>query len=245
LSNNILNRRDNVQFASQSETNYNVSGFVLKAGIQYHKVLKNRDKVELNFGATVSLKSNFTNRGDELLFSLLSNSDGIIVSRDTVLNVPFRGEIKNPLKADIGIGLGKPNNWNISLEYAYQDAFKFIGSNLANNAVVNYQSANRISIGGYYLPNFNSVTSYWDRVVYRAGIKYKKTGLVINNQEIKDYGISFGVGMPLGKELSTLNLGFDVGKRGTVKGGLIKENYFNFRLGFTLLDKWFVKRKIL
>lgn len=245
LSNNILNRRENVQFASQNETNFNVSGFVLKAGVQYHRPLKKNKEIEFQFGATVSLNSNLTNRGDELLYSLVNNTVGAIVSRDTILNQPFNGEIKNPFKSTIGIGIGKHYNWNMSIEYAYQGAFSFNGGPLDDNSIVQYKSANRISIGGYYLPNFNSITSYWDRVTYRGGIKYKQAGLVVNNEEIKEYGISFGVGMPLGKELSTLNLGVELGKRGTINKGLIKENFFNLRVGFTLNDKWFVKRKIL
>ncbi len=245
LSNNILNRRDNVQFATQSETNSNISGFVLKAGFQYHKPLKNKKDIELEFGATVSLNSNLTNRGEELLFSLVNNAEGNVLPRDTILNQPFNGSIKMPLKSTIGIGIGKHYNWNMSLEFGYQGAFNFKGGPLDANSIVNYKNTRRISLGGYYLPNRNSVTSYWDRVTYRGGIKYKQSGLVVNNQDVNEYGISFGVGMPLGRELSIFNLGLELGKRGTINAGLIKENYLNIRIGLTLNDKWFLKRKIL
>jgi hypothetical protein len=245
LSNNILNRREGVQFASQSETNFNVSGFVLKAGVQYHKLLKKKEDIELELGATFSLNSNMINRGNELLFSLINNPEGVVIPRDTILNSAFRGTVENPFKSVFGIGIGKHYTWNMSLEYAYQGAFSYNGGPLDGSSIINYKSANRISVGGYYLPNFNSVTSYWDRVTYRGGFKYKQTGLVVNNRDINEYGISFGVGMPLGKDLSTFNIGVEIGKRGTIKSGLIKENYFNFRIGLTLNDKWFLKRKIL
>jgi len=244
ISNNILNRRDNVQFASQYETNSNVSGFNLKLGFQYHAPMKNKKDVELHLGATVSLSSNYKNRGNELLFSLINNPVGAIISRDTIFNKAFNGSVKNPLKSTLGIGIGKNYNWNLSLEYAHAGAFSFKGGALSNNNV-GYKSANRFSLGGYYLPNFNSVTSYWDRVTYRGGIKYKQSGLMVNNNSINEFGISFGVGMPMGKELSTFNVGFEIGKRGTISNGLVKENYFNFRIGLTLNDKWFNKRKIL
>jgi len=245
ISNNILNRRNDVQFASRHEVNSNVSGFNLKIGIQYHKPIKSKKDVELQLGAAVRLSSNFKNRGNELLFSLINNPIGAIISRDTVSNKSFNGIIKNPFKSTFGIGIGKSYNWNLSLEYAYQGAFSFKGGGLGNNKNVNYKSASRISLGGYYEPNVNSVTSYWDRVIYRGGIKYKQTGLMVNNENINEFGISFGVGMPLGKELSTFNLGFEIGKRGTTTNGLVKEKFFNFRVGFTLNDKWFRKRKIL
>jgi len=245
IGNKILNRRNDVQFATQHETNSNVSGFSLKIGFQYHKPINSKKNVTLQLGATARLSSDFKNRGDELLFSLINNPTGNIISRDTVSNISFNGHIKNPFKSTFGVGIGKEYNWNLSFEYAYQGAFNFEGGVLGNNNNVGYKSANRFSFGGFYLPNINSITNYWDRVTYRAGIKYKQSGLIVNNYNINEFGISFGVGMPMGKELSNFNLGFELGKRGTITNGLVKENYFNFRVGLTLNDKWFRKRKIL
>jgi hypothetical protein len=31
-----------------------------------------------------------------------------------------------------------------------------------------------VSLGGYFIPNYNSFTSYAKRIVYRAGLKYEK-----------------------------------------------------------------------
>ncbi|MCF6214030.1 MAG: hypothetical protein L3J45_08405 [Flavobacteriaceae bacterium] len=244
ISNNILNRRDGIQFATQSEINSNVSGFKLSTGIQYHAPINKEKKLNLDLGIVVGISSNLKTRGDELLYSLINNSSGVIIAKDTILNRNFKGTIKNPLNSTFGIGIGKAYNWKVSLEYAYQGAFSFNGSPLDGNTIVNYKSANRISLGGYYLPKFNSITSYWDKVIYRGGLKYKQSGLVVNNTDINEFGISFGVGLPVSKELSTFNLGFELGKRGTVKNSLVKENYFNFRIGLTLNDKWFQKRKI-
>ncbi|MGY8910077.1 MAG: hypothetical protein ACKVIG_09490, partial [Flavobacteriales bacterium] len=114
-----------------------------------------------------------------------------------------------------------------------------------------YGNSNRISLGGFYLPKINSISSYWERITYRAGVRYENTGLLVdgsgntsNFTEINDFGISFGLGLPL-KRLSTVNMGFEFGKRGTIENNLIQENYFNFRLSLSLTDtNWFVKRKI-
>ena len=56
--------------------------------------------------------------------------------------------------------------------------------------------------------------------------------------------MSFGVSLPIGLRLSNVNLGFELGKRGTTDNNLIKENYYNFRLSLSLNDKWFRKQKI-
>lgn len=245
VSNNILNSRKDVFFASQHEINSNVSGFNFKVGTQYHKPLNNYKDLELMLGATFELSSNYHNRGNELLFSLLNNAEGAIIPNDTIANNSFVGKINNPFKSTVGIGVGKPYQWSLTLEYAYKGALSFSGVSLNGSDNINYKSANRFSLGGYYTPNYNSVVNYWDRVTYRAGLKYNQSGFTVNSTDINEFGISFGVGMPIGKELSTFNFGLELGKRGTITNGLIKENYTNFRIGLTLNDKWFSKRKIL
>ena len=80
-------------------------------------------------------------------------------------------------------------------------------------------------------------------MTYRAGIRYEDTGIMIRNESINDFGISFGLGLPVGRSLSNLNVGFEFGKRGTTDSGLIKENYANFHISLSLNDKWFIKRK--
>ena len=97
-------------------------------------------------------------------------------------------------------------------------------------------------MGGFYIPKYDSYTSFLSRVVYRAGFRYENTGLILNNKSINDYGMTFGLGLPVG--VSNVNIGFEFGKKGTTSNGLIEENYFNLSVGLSLNDIWFVKRKI-
>jgi hypothetical protein len=50
----------------------------------------------------------------------------------------------------------------------------------------------KYSLGGILL-NYNSFSSYAKRIVYRAGLKYDKTGLIVNS-EFNDVGITLGLG---------------------------------------------------
>ena len=61
---------------------------------------------------------------------------------------------------------------------------------------------------------------------------------------IDDFGISFGIGLPVTKQLTNLNVGFEFGKRGKTDKGLVQEKYLNVRLSLSLNDKWFKKREI-
>ena len=80
-------------------------------------------------------------------------------------------------------------------------------------------------------------------MVYRAGIHFENTGLKINNESINEFGISFGVGLPVGSFFSNANLGIEVGQRGTTNQNLVKENFINLQISLSLNDRWFVKRK--
>jgi len=242
ITNAILNRRDSVQLASQYETVSNVKGFNLKAGFQYKTPINK--KIDLNLGGVFTLSNTLSNNGREYLYSLVNNNLGAVLPRDTIVNRDFKSTIANPVKSVIGVSVGEKYKWSAGIEYGFQNALDFKGSVFDRSSTVSYEKSNRIYIGGFYLPDFNSITSYWKRVTYSAGIKYMQTGLRVNNTSVNDYGISFGVALPMGKKLSLLNLGFDLGRRGTTNNGLVKEKYANFRVGLTLNDKWFNKRKI-
>ena len=242
IENTLLNRRDGVQFATMHKTDTDITGTTAKIGVQYFT--KITDKLVLKTGAVVHLSNKLSAEGNELLFSLVNTGGGVVSARDTVVNKSFESTIKRPNITVISSGVGEENKWYAGIEYSFRDALDFSNDVLNQNTVISYGKSNRLSFGGFYTPKYNSVTSYWQRVTYRGGVKFKQTGLVVNNTQVNDFGISFGVGLPIGQQLSNLNLGFELGKRGEINNELVKENYINFRLSLTLNDKWFKKRKI-
>ena len=84
---------------------------------------------------------------------------------------------------------------------------------------------------------------YFKRITYRGGLRYENTGLIIENQSIKDFAGNIGLGLPLSGTFSNINIGLEIGKRGTKYAGLIEENYINISVGLSFSEKWFVKRK--
>lgn len=147
-----------------------------------------------------------------------------------------------PSKITFGLGLGQARKWMLGTEIALRDAGQ-LTNNYNNVEGATFDNYSRYSLGGYYIPNFNSFTSYLERIVYRAGIRYEKTGLVIRNQHIDDKSFTLGFGLPSLGSFSNFNIGLEYGIKGTKAAGLIKENYFNASVSFSLNDKWFVKRK--
>ncbi|MCF6350926.1 MAG: hypothetical protein L3J23_07860 [Flavobacteriaceae bacterium] len=237
----ILNRRANVYLASMYETISNISGFSLKAGIQND--IKVNDKLNVKTGITLHIENDLKTRGSRRLYSLLNVIDpNLIIERDVVLNESFNSEINSPLKTIISAGIGT-NRWFTGFEYSFQNPILF-KNEVLQSPNVEFTASSRMSLGGFYTPRIESLTNYFQRITYRAGFYSKQLGLKINNTEIKDFGMSFGLTLPSKRKFSNINLGIDIGQRGEKRNNLIKENYINFRLNLSFTDKWFKKRKL-
>jgi hypothetical protein len=151
-------------------------------------------------------------------------------------------KLELPSKLTLGLGFGESKKWLVGAEMAMREAGS-LANNYNNVTGVEFKKYNRYSLGGYYIPDYKSFNSYAKRIVYRAGFRFEKTGLIINNQDIDDKAATLGFGLPAIGSFSNFNIGLEYGVRGTTAGGLVQENYFNASVSFSLNDKWFVKRK--
>lgn len=148
-----------------------------------------------------------------------------------------------------GLSVGQDKKWMLGAQFT-----AIASGNFRNDFIqlenVSYENSSRLSIGGFYLPNYSSITSYWKRIVFRAGFRQETTGIMINNTSLEETGISFGASLPLGgfytatnvSGFSSLNVGLEIGKRGVSTGSLVEENYWTLRVGFSLNDLWFIKK---
>ncbi|MFT5761654.1 MAG: hypothetical protein ACI8WA_000771 [Polaribacter sp.] len=245
--NNILSQRLNAQLGTKNNEETTIRGTGIKLGMHYKKELNN--SLMFNFGASFKLENSLKTSGTENLYSLKIASSTIEIPKDTLYSVSINGKIINPMKTGLGAGFGKDNKWFAGVEYEFQGALNLQGSILTNSSY-KYNNSSRVSIGGFYLPKINSISSYWKRITYRAGMRFENTGLLVNGTstagnftEIKDFGMSFGLGLPL-KGLSNLNLAVEYGQKGSTINNLIQENYFNFKLSLSLNDIWFSQKRI-
>jgi hypothetical protein len=115
-----------------------------------------------------------------------------------------------------------------------------------SGANAGFQDSKTLNVGGQFTPNINALHNYFARTDYRLGFIYDQTYLNLNNTNIKRYAVTVGLGLPLApNNLSFYKVNFsaEIGQRGTLTNGLVKENYVNLHLGFTLNDKWFQRYK--
>ncbi len=232
--------KEGVQDFSREKNISQINGYGFDFGVQMQTVIKNKIiwTNSLSFQPEIKLTSknsrniaviNYGSGGAELVYD----------SRDVFID---NTKMNIPTKINIGTGFGKAAKWFVGLEYSYQENSK-LKNRFDVSANTNYENSSIFALGGYYIPKYNSFTNYWNRVTYRAGFKHGNTGIILNNQSIKDYGIDFGMGLPVGGSISNINIGFELRKRGTTAANLIQENYFNVYIGLSFNDKWFNKRK--
>ncbi|QBZ97484.1 hypothetical protein [Flavobacterium sangjuense] len=151
-------------------------------------------------------------------------------------------KIKLPAKLTFGSGFGEVKKWLVGAEIT------LLNNSVMSNRFTDIQGATfensvRYTLGGFFIPNYNSYSNYYKRIVYRGGLRYENTGLVIQNKSMNDFAANIGLGMPLSGTFTNINIGLEIGKRGTKYYNLVEENYINISVGLSLSDKWFVKRK--
>lgn len=198
----------------------------------------------LTVGATVENRPKFTAFNSDISFKslvLYDQSGNAYGDNDTI---SYRSEVKDkiqmPLSTGIGFSFVKLNKLEINADYYFQQWSKatFFGEPyhfLTDRSV--------ISIGGEYIPDKFSIRSYTSRIAYRGGLQYENSYLIIGNQQVNDFGISFGVGLPVYRSNSTVNVSAELGRRGSTKDNMVRENYMKLNLSVNLYDFWFVKRR--
>ena len=240
IQSNSLEYIEESAIASRELNVANLSGMNLNIGMMYKAKFTDKLSVfsSLYYTPTSTLKAENTRS----IAAVNYNSIFDLAVVDATDEITTKTDLKLPQKWTFGAGVGDSKKWLLGGEVSFQDV-----GELANdyNTIddVTYGKSERYSIGGYYTPNSNPFSSYVQRITYRGGFKYEKTGLIVNSTSINDKALTFGMGLPITGSLSNLNVGLEYGQKGTTSHNLVQENYFSFSLSFTLNDKWFVKRK--
>ena len=148
-----------------------------------------------------------------------------------------------PAKIGVGLAFGIPGKLTVTGDYIQQDWKSVDNSSLLPEGPYDLSTATSLRAGIEYTPDFEAFRGYYNLMSYRLGGFMNESYVKINDYQLNDYGITFGVGLPLGRTKSSLNIAFTYGSRGTTGKNLIKENYGILTFNVTLHDLWFFKRK--
>ena len=96
-----------------------------------------------------------------------------------------------------------------------------------------YYQAIKYRFGGYYSDSYIKNFEYYSDLT-----SANKIG------NIRNVGLTFGIGLPLRGQRSEMNLSFEAGKLLLPSASMIHENYYKLSLGITFNETWFFKRKL-
>lgn len=258
----VLTLTDNGgSLSARRNTNLRVSDLIVTLGAQYRicfscpdslvldkeqlKIEQNKSHVYLTLGAYGGTPSNLSSSVSSTFDRFYINGTNV-VTVDTINNTD-ESKVKLNMPAQFGLGatIGDDRRWNVGLDVKYTFWDGFTGLTSGEPLVNSF----RIGGGLELCPNDRG-KGFVRRTQYRVGGYFDSGYLDINNKAISEYGMTFGLGIPLkplGKGYEKLNLGFTAGSRGTTSNGLLQETFISVSIGILLnsstYDNWFQKRK--
>ena len=235
-----------LDYQAREQNRSDLSGVNFNFGLTFRRGIT--ENLELHASLAHSPDYNLSSRNSRTFASVVINPNTQIEFPVNEINVDLESlgldktDLSMPSVTSFGLGISKPKKWFIGAEYTSITSSVF-SNDLISIENSEFEDSSKISFGGFYIPDYASFSKFWNRVVYRAGFYSEKTGLVINNESINEFGISFGLGIPAGGLFSNVNTTVEFGKRGTTNEDLVEENFVNFQLSLSLNDRWFIKRK--
>jgi len=228
-----------------------INDFYMDFGIQYRHQLKERHNVVI--GAIYHPKTGMKGK----VKSLVAAGNGVdadgtmVIVADTIRYTETKlrdNALEIPEKIGFGLAYNIDDLLTVTADYTLAKWSESDFPNLSNAASgssnFSIDDEETFAFGLEYIPNYRSASFYPSRIKYRLGTSYKKEYLVApNGEQLTDFGITFGVGLPLKRSKTSFNLAFEWGQRGTTSNSLVKEDYLRFTMNLTLHEYWFMKRK--
>ena len=213
--------------------NYSLHGLGAKFGMQYEQPVGK--KVVATVGATYSLGCKVNGEVNRFAYGTLSSTDTIV---NNTTNID--GYV---IPSEIGAGFtvrAKDESWLFGFDFTDQDWSKGVVDDAPGTGF----AAARMQAfrGGFeFTPNRYDMRYWYKHVTYRAGAYHEKSYYSFNGHQVSATGLTFGISFPVFRYFNSVNLGVDIGQRGSLTDNLVRERYFKFNVSFALHDIWFLK----
>lgn len=226
---------DSLHVFVTSKLNTNqVNGWHLGLGMQYE--WKPDETSSYTLGLTYGSPTRLGVNRSELIQRILPGTS----TPDTI---SYQGDISGDLLIPVSWGAGLfahlNSNWGGGIDFSWQnwEAYELL------DQTGNLNNTWQFAAGVQHNPNVQTFSSFFRRVEYRAGFRYGQTYHKMHEQSMDEFGMSFGVGLPIRRTLSAMNISFEFSRRGNTGDLLIRENFYRFNIGINIHDRWFLRRR--
>lgn len=220
-------------FSSVRAQALSISSYKLDLGAQYTQKFGQRHVI--NLGASYSYGHELNGEGYYYTQTYDNNSTLQPQTGDTIRNA-----FSIPHTFGVGFTYVYNNKLTVGMDYTLQ---KWAECKYFNKEG-QYNDRTKVSLGAEYIHRYQG-RSFWDNVRYRAGLHYAEPYAKVNGKEgAREYGASFGFGIPMFRSKSILNISGQYVKISPKVKGMLKENYLRLNIGLTFNESWFMKYKV-
>src|SRR5690606_18080484 len=153
-----------------------------------------KKETSVNFGVTYEL-------GGDKNSTLYRNVRNTLVAVSAFANDTIserKGDVSLPSTLGFGVSYVKDYHWTVGVDILVRNWSDYSGFKGESGEVEfneNLSDNYKLAVGAEYTPDVTSVNSYLKRATYRLGLNYEKMPYNLNNEDIKDFGINFGVSL--------------------------------------------------
>src|SRR5699024_9579267 len=178
-----ISRIRGVNYATRERNEFDVNGFDFVLGSSYTIPLSKGSYLIGSVG--FSPKYDLNTENHRVMESILYSASGEHLTMDRRELDMVKSDLELPQELTFGLGYGIEKYWFLGAEYTERGKESFNSHSLALTNVA-FKSSKAYRLGGYYIPNYRSFNNIFNRIVYRAGVRYEELGLSINGQDIKE-----------------------------------------------------------
>lgn len=214
-----------------------IRGLTGKFGVQYDQSVGN--DLRLTVGATYRLATKMHGSNTYYEYAVQSN-----VSDTLKFNVTGNaGRLRIGDELGVGISLRGGEKWSVEFDYLRSDWY---GTNVDNTDGFSAKgftaaASHSFRVGFEIVPNRNDIRYYMRQCAYRGGIYYDQAYYKLNGNRVNSVGLTLGITLPVFRLYNGLTLGVDIGQKGSLRNGMVRERYASFVIGFNIHDLWFQK----
>ncbi|MRR18643.1 hypothetical protein EG827_00480 [bacterium] len=234
--NDFIFTDDNNYFNTRKLESSAMNGIGLDASLQFMAPLsKNR---YINAGITYTPGTNLHTTNQDLVLRY-SNIQTSLLSRDTLSNSTLTTTSRIPQTIRGGIAFGQNDKFTTGVDVIYT---AWSQASLPG-AYGTYTDVISLHAGAEYIPNKFSNYGFFNRIEYRIGCRYGESYAQYEGQNLKEFGITFGTGIPMRRSRSRISLMVDVANRGNGDEALPQETRISIGASLNFYDYWFLKRQ--
>lgn len=234
--NDFIFTGDNNYFNTRKQASSALRGIGFDASVQF--MLELSDNRFINAGVTYTPAFDLNTDNEDFIFRY-SNIQTSSLALDTLSFGSLSTTSRMPQSVRAGFSLGKVDKLTAGADIVYTRWSKasFPGT------YGTYTDALSLHAGAEYIPEKYSNYSFFDRVEYRIGCRYGESYTLFEGDQVKEYGITFGTGIPMRRSRSRISLAVDLSTRGGSNGEIPRETRISVGASLNLYDYWFLKRQ--